>query len=362
MITYARWLSTSMTPEQELERLLGLFSYLLLRASGDAERALDTLRELDDRHGLLRTMSMDDFLDRLRREGYLEDDGRGGVQATDKSDRLMRTESLDEIFRSLKRSDLGNHDAPFTGTGVERTSMPRSYTFGDHAADIDVTETMSNLFRRTGDLDGADLREEDIRVYDTELQTSCATVLMIDISHSMILYGEDRITPAKQVALALAELIRTRYPKDTLEVVVFGDEARRLTTRDLPYLTVGPFHTNTRDGLRLSRRLLRRARSANMQIFMITDGKPSALTLEDGRIYTNSWGLDPMIVNRTIDEAVACRREGITISTFMIARDPALVEFVENLTRANKGRAFYTGLDGLGNDLFVDYVRNRRRR
>lgn len=221
---------------------------------------------------------------------------------------------------------------------------------------------MTNLFKRTGDIDGPDLREDDIRVYETEYQTSCATVLMIDVSHSMILYGEDRITPAKQVALALAELIKTKYPKDSLDVILFGDEAQRVSVRDIPYIQVGPFHTNTRAGLRLARQLLKRMRGTNKQIFMVTDGKPSALTMENGTIYKNSWGLDPMIVNKTLDEAVACRRDGIAISTFMVASDSWLVKFIEDLTKANKGRAFYTGLDGLGKDLMVDYVRNRRKR
>jgi uncharacterized protein with von Willebrand factor type A (vWA) domain len=217
------------------------------------------------------------------------------------------------------------------------------------------------LHIRTGELDGSFLKEDDVEVYETEHQTSCATVLMIDVSHSMILYGEDRITPAKQVALALAELIQSKFPKDTLEVILFGDEARRVQVRDLPYVQVGPFHTNTRDGLRLARKILKREKNVNKQIFMITDGKPSALTMDDGRLYKNSWGLDQMIVNKTLDEAVACRRENISIATFMVAQDPYLIQFVEDLTKANRGRAFFTGLDGLGKDIFVDYMRNRRR-
>lgn len=361
MIIYSRWTETSSTAEQELERMLNIFSYVLLHVSGDAEQALDILRDLDESHGLLRSMSMDDFVRLLQTQGFLDTDENGNLRPTPKADRKMRTDALNEIFSSLKKADLGNHDAPFSGSGVERTPDTRSYSFGDQAANIDVTETMSNLFKRTGDIEGTDLREDDIRVYETEIQTRCSTVVMIDISHSMILYGEDRITPAKQVAIALSELIQTKFPKDSLEVVVFGDEARRVSVKDLPYLTVGPFHTNTRDGLRLARQLLRRSRSVNKQIFMITDGKPSALTMENGTIYKNSWGLDQMIVNKTLDEAVACRRDGITIATFMIAQDPYLVQFVEDLTKANRGRAFYTALDGLGKDMFVDYVRNRRR-
>lgn len=362
MIIYSRWTERSSTAEQELERMLGLFSYVLLQVSGDAEQALDLLRELDEEYGLMTTMSMDDFIAALRNDGMLEMNDDGTLRPTAAAERRMRTEALNEIFRSLKKSDIGNHDAPSNGQGVERTPDTRDYAFGDQAGNIDVTQTMTNLFKRTGDIEGPDLREDDIRVYETEYQTSCATVLMIDVSHSMILYGEDRITPAKQVALALAELIKTKYPKDSLDVILFGDEAQRVSVRDIPYIQVGPFHTNTRAGLRLARQLLKRMRGTNKQIFMVTDGKPSALTMENGTIYKNSWGLDPMIVNKTLDEAVACRRDGISISTFMVASDSWLVKFIEDLTKANKGRAFYTGLDGLGKDLMVDYVRNRRKR
>lgn len=362
MITYSRWTDSSQTAEQELEKMLNLFSYLLLQVSGNVEQALEFLRELNDEYGLMSEMGMDDFINSLRTGGYIEEDESGRLQPTKKSDRKMRTDSLGEIFRGLKKADLGNHDTPASGQGNERTPDTRDYAFGDQATNIDITQTFTNLFKRTGDIEGHFLQEDDIRVYETEFQTSCATVLMIDVSHSMILYGEDRITPAKQVAIALAELIQTKYPKDQLEVVLFGDEARRVTVQDLPYVRVGPFHTNTRDGLRLSRQLLKRTRSGNKQIFMITDGKPSALTLDNGQIYKNSFGLDERIVNKTLDEAVACRREGITISTFMVAQDNYLVQFIEDLTRSNRGRAFYTGLDGLGSDLFVDYIRNRRKK
>jgi len=360
-IMYSRWTATSTTAEDELKAMINLFSYVLLQFSGDAEGALELMRELQDEYGMMTTMSMDDFIEELKKQGLVKEDESGRLAPTPKSERVMRTDALNEIFRSLKKSDVGNHDAPSNGSGVERMPDTRDFAFGDQASNIDVTQTMTNLFKRTGDIEGINLQEDDIRVYETEHQTSCATVLMIDISHSMILYGEDRITPAKQVALALAEMIQTRFPKDTLEVVLFGDEARRVTVRDIPYITVGPFHTNTRDGLRLSRQLLRRARSGNKQIFMITDGKPSALTEESGRIYKNSWGLDPRIVNKTLDEAVACRRDGISIATFMVAQDQYLVQFVEDLTRSNQGRAFFTGLDGLGKNIFVDYVRNRRK-
>ena len=245
--------------------------------------------------------------------------------------------------------------------GVERMSETKKWTPGNTPTNIDLTTTLTNAFIRGG-IEDFTLKEEDLEVYETEHITSCATVLMLDISHSMILYGEDRITPAKQVALALSELIMQKYPKDFLALVVFGDDAKLVSIAELPFLSVGPFHTNTRAGLQLARNLLRRCRTVNKQIFMITDGKPSAIYDESGRLYKNSFGLDPRIVNKTLDEAVACRREQITISTFMVARDPYLINFVDELTKANKGRAYYSRLQNLGEFIFVDYIRNRRKR
>ena len=260
-----------------------------------------------------------------------------------------------------KKSAPGEHETPYTGAGVEHSGELRSYVFGDHPAHIDPTSTLSNALKRESDLERFTLQEDDIRVHESEHSTSVATILMLDISHSMILYGEDRITPAKQVALALSELIMTRYPKDRLHVVLFVDEAREVNVHELPFVSVGPFHTNTRAGLQLARQLLKRKGSGNKQIFMVTDGKPSAIFETSGRLYKNSFGLDPRIVNKTLDEAVACRREGVTISTFMVARDPYLVNFVEELTKANRGRAYYSGLNKLGETIFVDYIRNRRK-
>jgi Ca-activated chloride channel family protein len=229
-----------------------------------------------------------------------------------------------------------------------------------HGPHIDLTSTLTNAFRRDG-IDHFELQEDDLEVFETESFSSCATVVMLDISHSMILYGEDRITPAKQVALALAELVRTKFPKDFLAIVTFGDDARLIGLNELPFLNVGPYHTNTRAGLQMSRDLLRRCGTVNKQIFMITDGKPSAIFEPSGRLYKNPYGLDPKIINKTLDEAVQCRRERITVSTFMLAKDPMLVDFVEEFTKANQGRAFYSGLTKLGDLLFVDYVRNRRK-
>lgn len=344
----------------ERAMLSDLYATIMIQVGGNVEDALNILRELERRYGLTSSMTIDDFVADLRRKGLIEEHPNGELNTTSRGDRFIRTSALHEIFRSLKKAGLGNHDVSAVGKGVERTAETRSFTFGDRPNDIDVTQTLTNLFQRTGSIDSIHLNEDDVHVFETEHQTSCATVLLIDISHSMILYGEDRITPAKKVALALAELISTKYPKDSLDVVVFGDEARQVSVNDIQYITVGPFHTNTRDGLRVARKILKKTRHINKQILMITDGKPSALTLDDGRIYKNSFGLDERIVNKTLDEAMACRRANITVSTFMVAQDAWLRAFVEDFTRANKGKAYFTGLDGLGTNLFVDYIRNRR--
>ncbi|NND70490.1 MAG: VWA domain-containing protein, partial [Rhodothermales bacterium] len=240
-----------------------------------------------------------------------------------------------------------------------RQAETRSWEFGDDVSRLDMTGTLSNAFRRGG-FDDWNLRADDLEVFETDHQTNSATVVMIDLSHSMILYGEDRITPARRTAMALSELILTRYPKDTLDIVAFGNDAWEVSVKDLPYLRVGPFHTNTRSGLQRARDILRRRKNGNKQIFLITDGKPSC-HYEYGKLYKNSFGLDRKIVNRVLDEAVMCRRERITITTFMIAHDPYLQRFVRQLTEANQGRAYFSSLDNLGAFIFEDYIRNRRR-
>lgn len=271
----------------------------------------------------------------------------------------LRRDALERIFSSLARGAAGDHRAPGAGAGHERLSETRPYTFGDDPTEICARTTLQNAMRRSGtDLD---LREEDFEVFETEARTSCATVIAIDVSHSMTLYGEDRITPAKQVALALVELVRTRFPRDDLQVVLFGDDAVEVPLTRIPYVGNGPYHTNTREGLRLASRLLLRRKQPNRQIFMITDGKPSALTEEDGRIYKNPFGLDDRVVNKTLEEAALLRRRGIVVTTFMLTEDPPLVRFVEEFTRTNRGRAYYASPDRLGSFLLVDYLRNRRR-
>ena len=341
--------------------MVSLFSYLVVQTSGDVEEALDWLRQLGEEYGLFdENMSLDDLIDKLREMGVIEDVNDVPTLTTSGIQRI-RQEALREIFTSLKKSPTGSHETPYTGKGVDRLSETKKFTFGDQPTNIDLSSTLSNAFRRDG-IDDFNLKEEDLEVYETEHQTTCATVLMIDISHSMILYGEDRITPAKQVALALAELIMTRFPKDYLAMITFGDDAQLVSINELPFLNVGPYHTNTRAGLQRARQLLRKCGNANKQIFMVTDGKPSAIFTESGKLYKNSFGLDPKIVNKTLDEAVACRREKIPITTFMVARDPYLINFVEELTKANKGRAYYSSLNNLGEFVFVDYIRNRKKK
>jgi uncharacterized protein with von Willebrand factor type A (vWA) domain len=360
-LRYSKWTSFSQTAEQRLKQLASLFSYLVVKTSGDVEQALEWLRQIAERYGITdENLSFEELLKKLKELGIIVE-VNGSNQLTTRGIQKIRQDALTQIFSNLKNAPDGNHETPNTGQGVDRQSETRKWEFGDIVANIDLTSTITNALRRDG-LDDFNLQEEDLEVYDTEHLTSCATVMMLDISHSMILYGEDRITPAKQVALALAELIRIKFPKDYLSLVVFGDEAKVVSLAELPFLQVGPFHTNTRAGLQLARDLLHRCGNVNKQIFMITDGKPSAMFDDTGRLYKNPYGLDPRIVNKTLDEAVQCRREKITVSTFMLADDPLLVDFVDEFTKANQGRAYYSSLNKLGEFIFVDYLKNRRKK
>jgi Ca-activated chloride channel homolog len=358
---YSQWTEKSRTDEQRLQELLKVFSFLALTTNGNVQEALEWLRELAERYGIFGDgLTFQDLIDKLKEMGIIKE--RDGIQnLTTRGLKKIRQDALLQIFSSLKKSSLGSHESPYTGQGVDRLHDTKQWKFGDHATNIDLTSTLTNVFRRDG-IDNFHLQEEDLEVYETEFMSGCATVLLLDISHSMVLYGEDRITPAKQVTLALAELIQTKFPKDYLALVAFGDSAQMVNLNELPFLTVGPYHTNTRDGLQLARSLLRRPGTINKQIFMVTDGKPSAIFDDSGFLYKNPYGLDPRIVNKTLDEALQCRREMITISTFMIAQDPSLVEFVEELTKVNRGRAYYTSPDNLGDFIFVDYIRNRHKR
>ncbi|MCA8962001.1 MAG: VWA domain-containing protein [Planctomycetes bacterium] len=343
-----------------MKLLMRLFSFLLIREDGDAERALEILEAIGDRHGLFdEDLTFEDFRRRVLEERIVTKSPLG-LSLTPKGERFVRGSTFDQIFGKLDVGLEGAHRTPHVGGRGERSTETRPYAFGDEIQDIDFNRSFSNALRRSGGADLA-LSEEDLEVYECEQHTSVATVLMLDVSHSMILYGEDRITPAKRVALALTELILTKYPRDAFHVVLFGDEAREISIKELTYAGVGPFHTNTHAGLRLARHILMRKKHANKQIFMITDGKPTAL-FEEGQLYLNPFGLDRKIVNKTLDEAAECRRYGIPITTFMIARDAMLVRFVERLTETNHGRAFFSSVDNLEQAVFVDFVRNRRRR
>jgi uncharacterized protein with von Willebrand factor type A (vWA) domain len=335
-----------------------LFYQLLLRTDGDVEEALAWMRHLAERGHLPRDWDVDELARNLEEARVIREED-GGLRLTFRGQRVLRRQSLELIFGGLRKGGTGEHATAHTGRGGDRLAETRPYRFGDNLSDLDHPGTLKNALRRG--IDDIVITEDDFEVFETEHRTSVATVVLLDVSHSMVLYGEDRMTPAKTVALALAELILTKYPKDSLDVVLFGDDARRLSLDQLPFAGAGPYHTNTKAGLRLAQQILRRQRHVQKQVFMITDGKPSCIW-EEGRLYKNPFGLDDKIVNRTLDEAVLCRRRGIPITTFMVADDPLLVHFVEDLARMNHGRAYFTGLDDLGGYVFRDFIRNRRRR
>lgn len=344
------------------DELLKIFLQLLTITSGDVSEALSWMNDLDKKYNLTdNEYGMGDFINELKDRNYIEEDQEKNIfMITSKSEQSIRKQSLEEIFGKLKKSRNGNHRTPYSGSGDELTSDRREYNFGDTMDQIDVTNSIKNSQINHG-IDDFKLTEDDLEIEEKDFKAITSTVLMIDISHSMILYGEDRITPAKKVAMALAELIMTKYPKDTLDIIVFGNDAWPIEIKDLPYLQVGPYHTNTVAGIDLALDILRRRKTTNKQIFMITDGKPTCLK-EGARYYKNSFGLDRKIVNKTLDQAARCRKQGITITTFMIARDPYLQQFVREFTSTNRGRAFYSSLTGLGEYIFEDYIRNRRRR
>lgn len=337
-----------------------LFNHLMLQSGGDVEEAMRWMRALQEQGYLDPNIDLDEFFARLTDENILGTDGNGNLVLAPGGERQIRRDALDQIFGGLKKSSVGYHSVASSGQGTERLTETRVYQFGDDPTSIDGVKTLQNAMKHGDPADPISIAEEDFEVFETEHNSSCATVVMIDISHSMILYGEDRITPAKKVALALTELILTKYPKDAIDIVLFGDEASEVPISQIPYVQVGPYHTNTKAGLELAQNILRRRKHNNKQIFMITDGKPSALT-EGGKLYTNSFGLDMKIVNRTLEEADRCRRAHIPITTFMLATDPMLVQFVEQLSQINRGRAFYSSPDRLGEYILADYIRNRRK-
>jgi len=346
-----------MLEEMGLRRL---FNQLLLQTGGDVEEAMEWMRQLQARGYIDPSIDLEAFFDRLLQENVIGQDSSGNLVLSVAGERQIRRDALDEIFGGLQKSVAGYHAVRNPGQGVERLTETRPYHFGDDPMTIDSLRSLQNAMKHNDPSGEIRLEENDFEVFETEHNTACATVVMIDVSHSMILYGEDRITPAKKVALALTELILTKYPKDTIDVLLFGDDAVEVPISEIPYIKVGPYHTNTKAGLELAQDILRRRHHRNRQIFMITDGKPSALR-EGGELYKNSFGLDMKIVNRTLEEADRCRRAGITITTFMLATDPMLVNFVEQLSKINRGRAFYSSPDRLGEYILADYIRNRRK-
>lgn len=354
---------TKFTPDDSLstfDKMLKLFMELLNYTAGDADEALSWLNELDRKYKFTnKDYGMGDFINDLKEQGYIRENEQGEINITPKSEQTIRKKALEEIFGKLKKSQKGNHKTFHPGQGDELSAEIRPFRFGDSFDTIDYTHSIRNAQINHG-IDDFKLTENDMEIQEREFKTQHATVLMIDISHSMILYGEDRITPAKKVAMALAELVRIKYPKDTLDIIVFGDDAWQVSVKDLPYLQVGPYHTNTSAGILLAIDILRRRKNPNKQIFMITDGKPSCLK-EGNRYYKNSFGLDRKIVNRCNSQAAHCRRLNIPITTFMIASDPYLQQFVREFTRINNGRAFYSSLNGLGEYIFEDYIRNRKK-
>jgi Ca-activated chloride channel homolog len=360
-------LNGGMLSDDTLEKMLGQ----------DWQKAEDAEERLDD---LIRRI-----IEKLQHQGYLTGapagqgsaegeprEGQGGGQGvpdpavrfeiTDKSLDFLGYRALRDLLGSIGKSSLGRHDTREMSTGIEASGAPKAYEFGD-TMNIDASSTILNAVRRQQNVGqpGIEVDYEDLMVVQGEYQSSCATVLMLDCSHSMILYGEDRFTPAKRVALALANLIRLQYPGDALQVVLFHDSAEEIPLSQLARVRVGPYYTNTREGLRLARRLLERQRKDMRQIVMITDGKPSALTRPDGRIYRNAFGLDPFIVSETFAEVAACRKAGILINTFMLARDHDLVSFVRKVAEICHGKAYFTTPHTLGKYVLMDYMDKKTR-
>jgi Ca-activated chloride channel homolog len=357
---YSKWQGPRPEDLQFIKQLMEIYRNLLLQTGGDVNEALRWMEHFGEQYGFFNEgFGIADFKKLLEQTGEVERTPKG-FQVTSKGEKRIRQDSLNEIFSTLQAGGPGDHRTPVAGKGGERLSETRPYQFGDSLSDLDPLTSMSNAVRNHG-IDELQVTEDDLEVFDQEHLSACATVLMVDISHSMILYGEDRITPAKKIALALTQLISTRYPRDTLDVVLFGDDAVQVPLRDLMKIQAGPYHTNTKAGLQLAQRILATRKGVNKQIFMITDGKPSAIR-EFGRLYKNPFGLDPKIVNKTLEEASYCRKKRVTITTFMLATDYPLLEFVRKLSALNHGRIYETDPNNLGAYVFRDFVRNRRKR
>ena len=358
--------------EQTLDDLRRAMERALLESDGlsdELRRQLEQMQADGSLDELIETL-----IDRMQQEDYISIDqphdpskqssvggqvGEAREQArfeiTDKSLDFLGYKTLRDLLGSLGKSSFGRHDTRDLATGIEASGASRQYEFGD-TLNLDITATLSSAIQREGLVLPLNIEYSDLQVHQCEYQSSCATVLMLDCSHSMILYGEDRFTPAKKVAMALAHLLRTQYPGDSLSLVLFHDSAEEVPLSQLARVKVGPYYTNTREGLRLAQRILERQRKDMKQIVMITDGKPSALTLEDGRIYKNAFGLDPLVVSQTLEEVSKCKRAGVMINTFMLASDYGLVQFVQKVTQMCRGKAYFTTPYTLGQYLLMDYM------
>jgi uncharacterized protein with von Willebrand factor type A (vWA) domain len=320
------------------------------------------MTELDRKHNFTpENYGIGDFIEDLKKKGYIKENPQDQkIKITKKSDLELRHSALDEIFGKLKKDKSGGHITNSFGSSLDFDSSTKPYEFGDNLENIAFNESIKNAQKNYG-IDNFKLAESDLETYEADQKSQTSTVLLIDISHSMILYGEDRITPAKKVAMALSEMIMRKYKKDTLDVVVFGNDAWEVKIKDIPYLSVGPYHTNTIAGLELAMDLLRRRKNKNKQIFMITDGKPTCMKVGIN-YYKNAFGLDPKILNKTYNLAAVCKKNNIRINTFMIASDPYLMEFVEKFTEINDGSAYFADLQNLGSMIFKDYNKNKIKR
>ena len=367
---YADW--HEMQGEQDLSQLRRALEQALLNSKQFDEEMRERMQQMQ-MEGSLDEL-IEELIERMQQEDYISVDqphdpaqqsslgGQTGMpqtearfEVTDKSLDFLGFKTLRDLLGSLGKSSFGRHDTRDQATGVETSGASRTYEFGD-TLNLDITATLSKAIQREGLAMPLNIEYNDLQVHQCEYQSSCATVLMLDCSHSMILYGEDRFTPAKRVAMALSHLIRTQYPGDSLSLILFHDSAEEVPLSQLARVQVGPYYTNTREGLRLAQRILQRQRKDMKQIVMITDGKPSALTLEDGRIYKNAFGLDPLVVSQTLEEVGKCKRAGILINTFMLASDYGLVQFVQKVTEMCRGKAYFTTPYTLGQYLLMDYM------
>ena len=372
--------------DRSLDALRQAILEALMESGQFTPEMLEALRGEGDEEAQAKLAKLlDDLVQRLINEGYLNLEtppqmpgahqpleGKGSIaqaaardvnfNLTEKGIDFLGYKTLRGLLGSLGKSSFGSHDTPYLATGIESDGWSKPYEFGD-VLNIDVNETLKASMIRTGQIGvPLDLEYSDLMVRQAEYRSSCATVLMLDCSHSMILYGEDRFTPAKKVALALTHLIRTQFPGDTIKVVLFHDSAEEIPLATLASAQVGPYHTNTAEGLKLARRLLMAQKKDMRQIIMITDGKPSALTMPDGQIYKNSFGLDLMVIEKTLQEVAACRKSGIMINTFMLARDRALVEFVKRMSEISRGKAYFTSTMTLGQFILMDFLKRKTKK